>query len=50
VVVGAEFPQLTLQNMRTRDKMECPVEEVAAKLKEWVAAPQYGALLAGGEA
>lgn len=46
IVIGTEFPQLTIQNMRTRDKMECPAEGIAAKLKELLDAPQYGALLA----
>jgi len=46
VVIGAEYPQLTLQNMRTRDKMECPAENVGEKLKELLSAPEYRMLLA----
>ena len=34
VVIGAEFPTVTIQNMRTRDKMECAAEGVMAKLAE----------------
>ncbi len=46
VVIGTEYPQLTLQNMRTRDKMECPAENVAERLKELLSAPEYRMLLA----
>jgi histidyl-tRNA synthetase len=46
VVIGSEYPLLTIQNMRTRDKMECSSDGLAAKIKELLEAPQYGRLLA----
>jgi histidyl-tRNA synthetase len=46
VVIGAEFPQLTIQNMRTRDKMECTASALAEKMRELLDAPQYGPLIA----
>ena len=46
VVVGAEYPTLTLQNMSTRFKAETPVEELETKLQEWMEEPAYGKLLA----
>ncbi|MFZ4767016.1 MAG: His/Gly/Thr/Pro-type tRNA ligase C-terminal domain-containing protein, partial [Roseimicrobium sp.] len=45
IVVGAEFPILTLQNMRTRDKMECPRHQLLEKLQGLFHAPTYDALL-----
>jgi histidyl-tRNA synthetase len=45
-VIGAEFPTMILQNMRTRDKMEVNAETLPVKLKEWSEAPTYGLLLA----
>jgi histidyl-tRNA synthetase len=46
VVIGAEFPQVTIQNMRTRDKMECAADAVVEKIAELLKAPQHGPLLA----
>lgn len=46
VVIGTEFPQLTIQNMGTRDKMECAADGIADKLTELMQSPQYGTLLA----
>lgn len=46
VVVGAEFPQLTLQNMRTRDKMECSTDALVAKMHGLLQAPEHRVLLA----
>jgi histidyl-tRNA synthetase len=46
VVIGAEFPTVTIQNMRTRDKMECPAAGLVAKLQELQTATEYRPLLA----
>jgi histidyl-tRNA synthetase len=46
VVIGTEFPTVTIQNMRTRDKMECPANGIIAKLQELQTATEYRPLLA----
>jgi len=46
VIVGAEFPTLTLKNLRTRDQMEAPAERIVEKLAELFAAPEYRNLIA----
>lgn len=46
VVVGAEYPTLTLQNMRTRFKSEVAADALEQKLSEALAEPETGALLA----
>lgn len=46
VIVGAEFPTLSVKNLRTRDQMEVPVEGIVGKLTELFAAPEYRNLIA----
>ena len=46
IVVGAEYPTLTLQNMRTRFKSEVQAETLEEKLREALAEPEIGVLLA----
>jgi histidyl-tRNA synthetase len=46
IVVGAEYPTLTLQNMRTRFKSEVQAETLEEKLREALAEPEVGVLLA----
>lgn len=46
VVIGSEYPQITLQNMQTREKMECDATCLVDKVRELVRAPQYTNLLA----
>jgi histidyl-tRNA synthetase len=46
VVIGAEFPTVTIQNMRTRDKMECAADGIIAKLTDLQTATEYRPLLA----
>jgi histidyl-tRNA synthetase len=45
VVIGTEFPIVTIQNMRTRDKMECAAAGIVAKLQELQTATEYRPLL-----
>lgn len=46
VVVGAEFPTLTVKNLATRDQMEVPADRLLEKLDELLKAPPYRNLIA----
>jgi histidyl-tRNA synthetase len=46
IVIGTEYPTLTIQNMRTRDKMECTADGLMDKIRELVSTPEYRQLLA----
>lgn len=46
VVVGTEYPTLTVQDMRTRFKQEIPAASVVEKIQEALATPVPGPLLA----
>ncbi len=46
IVIGAEYPTLTLQNMRTRFKSEVPADAIVAHLATALSEPEGGALLA----
>jgi histidyl-tRNA synthetase len=46
VVIGAEFPMVTIKNLGTRDQMETTADALAQMLAELKAAPEYNPLLA----
>jgi len=46
VVIGAEFPLITLKNLINREQQEVQAQSLAAKLTELVAQPVYSGLIA----
>ena len=49
VIIGAEYPTVALKNLRSRDQMEVPAENLAERVAELMASPNYGHLLATGQ-